>query len=340
MWIDGLLKKAKDAAPAGRELEDVFETGKVKTVFERRTSRGHVTVFTSGKGGVGKSTVSTTIASLLAESGRRVLLIDTDTGLRTVDAMMGVSETVSANLYDVLERRTRWEDALVTHEGIPNLYILVSDQSRSKESIRKDAFDNLVSQVARYFDHVIIDCPAGVEYGFVMATGCVDEAFIVAIPESPSLRGGAQVVRLLEKRDVSPLRAIINRRVEDLEKHGMAPTADEAASLLGIPVVATIPMDYVVMACNHAGIPLILWDKTACRALDSFRDLVAKLWMNPVLSVGTSGHSVQRGTSGGIFPGAGKKDAETPTPAEVSCGESGKKDGEDAETEGAVEEAV
>lgn len=256
------------------------EVKPVLVSLPRLSGRGRITVFTSGKGGVGKSTLSSACAGFLAKEGRKTLLIDTDTGLRTLDVMMGVEDSVTSNLYDVLEGRVEWQSALITREDIKNLYVLVSDQSRNKESIRKDAFEKFLVNASKYFDHIIIDCPAGIEYGFTLAVGAADEAFVVTAPEAPSLRGGAQVVRLLEQRHISPVSAIINRRVEKLEKSGLAPTADEAEDTIGVPVRAVIPMDMTVIACNHKGIPLSLWDKPSA-AVEAIHSFVKEMWLTP-----------------------------------------------------------
>ena len=266
----GSLKNEKKETPEEKPV----------TQLSRKSSRGRVSVFTSGKGGVGKSTIASAVAGFLAKEGKKPLLIDTDTGLRTLDVMMGIENAVTSNLYDAIEGRVEWQKALVTRPDMPNLYVLASDQNRNKESIRKDGFEKFLMNASRYFDNVIIDCPAGIEYGFTLAVGSADEADVVCIPEAPSLRGGAQVVRLLEQRKISPVSAILTRQVKKLEKNGLAPSLDEAEDSLGVPVRACIPMDLTIMACNHKSIPISLWNRPS-PAVDAIWHFVRDTWLTP-----------------------------------------------------------
>lgn len=272
--INDLLGSLK----SGSQNPEAEKTSSVQ--LQRRAGRGKITVFTSGKGGVGKSTVSSAVAGFLSKEGRKVLLIDTDTGLRTIDIMMGMEDGVTSNLYDVIEERVDWQKALVTRADIPNLYILPSDQSRSKESIRKDAFEKFLMNAARYFDHIIIDCPAGIEYGFTLAVSGCDEAYVVVMPEAPSIRGAAQVVRILEQRNISPVCAVLNCGVEKLEKGHLSASLEEVEDTLGVPVRAYIPMDLTVKACNHKGIPLALWSRPS-PAVAAIRNFVVDVWLTP-----------------------------------------------------------
>lgn len=225
--------------------------------FGRRNVRGRITVFTSGKGGVGKTSIATATASVLAaEYERHVLLVDMDTGLRNVDLCFGVEDEVIFNLYDVVERGVKWEDALITTPDLEGLYILVTDQARGKEAISEDAFRRVLLEMSCYFDHIFLDCPAGIEYGFDLATSQADEAAVVMTPEMPSLRGAAQVARLLAMRNIAPVYGVLNKVVHDLVEMSAAASADEAAGITGIPIVAEIPMDLVMLGCSHLSIPL------------------------------------------------------------------------------------
>jgi len=114
-------------------------------------------VFTSGKGGVGKTTLSSSVSYALAKAGKKTLLIDLDTGLRNVDILLSVSDRITYNLYDITERHIPWQKAVVS--PTENLYVIVSDHTREKEAIRKDAFEQALYDMARYFDFIILDCP-------------------------------------------------------------------------------------------------------------------------------------------------------------------------------------
>lgn len=221
--------------------------------FYRRPVPGRIVVFTSGKGGVGKTTISTSVAYVLAEAGKKVLLIDLDTGLRNIDILLSLSDKIAWNLYDVTEKKVPWEKAVVS--PMQNLYVLVSDHLREKEAIRKDAFEMALYDMARHFDFIILDCPAGIEYGFRLAVACADEAIVVVGPDMPSLRGAAQVTRLLRAK--KPCVGVVNKVIPELKDQGLCAGKKEAEEILEIPVTAEIPLDNAVVGCAHAGIPIM-----------------------------------------------------------------------------------
>ncbi len=206
-------------------------------------------------------------------------MIDTDTGLQNLGFMLGVDSEIFYDLYDVLERGIPWEKSVVAIPGFESLYLLPSDQIRDKQSIRKDAFEFFLLKAVRYFDHIIIDSPSGMEYGFNFAVSSVDTAFVVVVPETPSIMDGAQILRRLEDRHI-PSHVIVNKRVEKLEKVNLSPTSDEIERVLGKPVLTSIPMDTIIMACNHKGIPIALWDKEG-EAPNAIRSFVQKFWVVP-----------------------------------------------------------
>jgi septum site-determining protein MinD len=255
MWIIDLFKKKK------------IEEKKEDPVFYRRPVPGRVVVFTSGKGGVGKTTLSSSTAYVLAKAGKKTLLVDLDTGLRNIDILLSVSDKITYNLYDVTERKIPWQKAVVS--PTENLYVIVSDHTREKEAVRKDAFEQVLYDMARHFDFIILDCPAGIEYGFRLAVSCADEAIVVAGPDMPSLRGAAQVARLL--RDKKPCVGIVNKVIPELKEQGMCAGKKEAEEILGIPVTAEIPSDNAVVGCAHLGVPIMSVNKRS-----PFKDAVTK----------------------------------------------------------------
>jgi len=202
---------------------------------------------------VGKTTLSTSVAYVLAEAGKKVLLVDLDTGLRNIDILLSVSDKITYNLYDVTEKKVPWQKALVS--PVQNLYVLVSDHLREKEAIRKDAFELALYDMAKHFDFIILDCPAGIEYGFRLAVSCADEAIVVAGPDMPSLRGAAQVTRIL--RSKKPCVGVINKVIPELKEKGLCAGKKEAEEILEIPVTAEIPLDNAVVGCAHMGVPIM-----------------------------------------------------------------------------------
>ncbi len=125
-----------------------------------------VIVITSGKGGVGKTTTSANVGTGLAILGKRVVLIDTDIGLRNLDVVMGLENRIVYNLVDVVEGNCRMKQALIRDKRYPNLYLLPSAQTRDKTSVNPEQMIKLVDDLRADFDYILLDCPAGIEQGF------------------------------------------------------------------------------------------------------------------------------------------------------------------------------
>ena len=125
-----------------------------------------VIVITSGKGGVGKTTTSANVGTGLAMLGKKVILIDTDIGLRNLDVVMGLENRIVYNLVDVVEGNCRLKQALIKDKRYPNLYLLPSAQTRDKSAVNPEQMKKLVEYLREEYDYILLDCPAGIERGF------------------------------------------------------------------------------------------------------------------------------------------------------------------------------
>ncbi len=94
-----------------------------------------VIVITSGKGGVGKTTTTANIGTGLALSGHKVVLIDTDIGLRNLDVVMGLENRIVYDLVDVVEGNCRVKQALIKDKRFEGLYLLPAAQTRDKSAV-------------------------------------------------------------------------------------------------------------------------------------------------------------------------------------------------------------
>src|SRR5699024_11185456 len=138
-----------------------------------------VIVITSGKGGVGKTTASANIGTGLAQLGNKVVLIDTDLGLRNLDVVMGLENRIVYNLVDVIEGSCRLKQALIQDKRHENLFLLPSAQTKDKTAVSPEQMRKLTSQLREEFDYVLLDCPAGIEQGFRNAVAGADRAIVV-----------------------------------------------------------------------------------------------------------------------------------------------------------------
>ena len=140
---------------------------------------GSVIVITSGKGGVGKTTTSANIGTALAKDGSKVVLIDTDIGLRNLDLLLGLENRIVYTIVDVVEERCKLKQALVKDKKNPNLCLLAAAQTRDKSAVTEEQLKNICEQLKEEFDYIIVDCPAGIEQGFQNAVAGANEAIVV-----------------------------------------------------------------------------------------------------------------------------------------------------------------
>ena len=118
-----------------------------------------VIVITSGKGGVGKTTTTANVGTGLAQLNKKVVLIDTDIGLRNLDVVMGLENRIVYNLVDVVEGNCRVEQALIKDKKYPNLCLLPSAQTRDKSAVSPEQMQALIEDLRQDFDYILLDCP-------------------------------------------------------------------------------------------------------------------------------------------------------------------------------------
>ena len=149
---------------------------------------GEVIVITSGKGGVGKTTSTANIGTGLAQLHKKVVMIDTDIGLRNLDVVMGLENRIVYNLVDVVEGNCRIRQALIRDKKYPELYLLPSAQTRDQSAVTPQQMKKLTGELREEFDYILLDCPAGIEQGFQNAVAGADRAIVVTTPEVSSIR--------------------------------------------------------------------------------------------------------------------------------------------------------
>ena len=213
---------------------------------------GEAIVVTSGKGGVGKTTTTANIGTVLALSGKKVCLVDTDIGLRNLDVVMGLENRILYDLVDVVDGRSRLKQALVKDKRFDELYLLPAAQTKDKHSVQPNQMKDLIAELKKDFDYVLIDCPAGIEQGFKNAVAGADHAIVVTTPEIAAVRDADRVIGLLEKeRQISSPKLVINRIKPHMVKKGEMLSIDEIVQILAIDLLGAVPDDeYVIHAAN------------------------------------------------------------------------------------------
>lgn len=234
-----------------------------------------VIVITSGKGGVGKTTTTANIGAALAEKGHKVLLIDTDIGLRNLDVVMGLENRIVYDLIDVIEGRCRVSQALIKDKRCPNLVLLPAAQIRDKNDVNTDQMKELIFSLKESFDYILIDCPAGIEQGFKNAIAAADEAIVVTTPEVSATRDADRIIGLLEAAGIKSPRIVVNRLRIDMVKEKNMLSVEDILDILAVKLLGVVPDDETVVISTNKGEPLVY--KGDSLAAKAFKNIASRI---------------------------------------------------------------
>ena len=216
-----------------------------------------VIVITSGKGGVGKTTTTANIGIGLAKLGKKVLVIDTDLGLRNLDVVLGLENRIVYNLVDVIEGKCRPKQAIIKDKRFQDLYLLPSAQTKDKSSVSPEQMKKLTEDLREDYDFVLLDCPAGIEQGFQNAIAGADKAIVVTTPEVSSIRDADRIIGLLEASGIRDNQLVINRLRVDMVKKGDMMSVEDVTEILAIDLLGVIPDDESVVIATNQGEPVV-----------------------------------------------------------------------------------
>ena len=203
---------------------------------------GQSLVITSGKGGSGKSTVALNLGVALAASGRSVVLVDMDMGMRSLDILCGLENRIVYDLADVADGICRVKQAIVKHPTVSNLSLISAAQTRGSDALTPVRSREVIDELKQRFDLVLIDCPAGVGRGFRNAASGADRALIVSLTDPVSIRDAERVAGLLERYDIlRPMLAF--NRVRPARGRKGAFLSSESAERLNLKLIGLIPED-------------------------------------------------------------------------------------------------
>lgn len=236
---------------------------------------GEAIVVTSGKGGVGKTTTSANIGTALALLGKKVCMVDTDIGLRNLDVVMGLENRIIYDLVDVVDGRCRLPQALIKDKRFDELYLLPAAQTKDKHSVKPENVRDIVLELKKDFEYVIIDCPAGIEQGFKNAVAGADKAIVVTTPENAAVRDADRIIGLLEGEKVQNPKLIINRIRANMMKSGDMLDIDEICSVLAIDLLGIVPDDEHVIKAANSGEPTVMNPNS--RASIAYRNIARRI---------------------------------------------------------------
>ena len=225
---------------------------------------GEVIVITSGKGGVVKTTTTANVGTGLAMLGKKVVLIDTDIGLRNLDVVLGLENRIVYNLVDVIEQNCKIKQALIKDKRYETLYLLPSAQTRDKDAVNPEQMVALTEELKNEFDYIILDCPAGIEQGFKNAGA--DRAIVVTTPEVSAVRDADRIIGLLEANEIKKTELIVNRLRMDMVKRGDMMSSEQVLDILAISLLGVVPDDENIVVATNTGEPLVGNDSLAGQA--------------------------------------------------------------------------
>lgn len=231
---------------------------------------GTVMVVTSGKGGTGKSTVSAGISYALARLGKRILLIDGDAGLRSLDLMLGIGGNTVYDIADVFAGRCEPIKAVYASPVFQNIFVIPAPLSL-EQLCTPDEMRRLARGLSKYYDVVIIDCPAGVGRGFETAVAAAEQALVVCTPDMVCARDAHILSDMLNARDI-PARLVINRLRPRKIMDGSMPDIDTIIDESALQLLGVIPEDEMVAVANANGRPLPL----RCNAAQCFSNIARR----------------------------------------------------------------
>lgn len=236
---------------------------------------GEVIVITSGKGGVGKTTSTANIGAGLALAGKKVVLIDTDIGLRNLDVVLGLENRIVYDLVDIVEERCRLRQALIKDKRYEGLFLIPAAQTRDKSAVNPSQMIKLCSELQNEFDYVIIDCPAGIEQGFKNAIAGAGRAIVVTTPEIAAVRDADRIIGLLEANELRDPKLLINRLRVDMVKRGDMMTIDDILDILAVKHIGVVPDDERIIESTNRGEPVVGDMKSL--AGQAYRDITKRI---------------------------------------------------------------
>lgn len=232
-------------------------------------------VITSGKGGVGKTTTTANIGTALASIGKKVVVVDGDTGLRNLDVLMGLENRIVYTLIDAIEGRCRLKQALIKDKRFSNLCLLPTAQTKDKDDISTSDMLKIVNELKEEFDYVLIDSPAGIEQGFENAVIGADRAVVVVNPEITSVRDADRVIGKLDAKGLEDHAVVVNRLNYEMTKKGDMLDVTDIIETLSVKLLGVVPDDKNITVSTNKGEPIVL--EEGSKAGKAFKNIANRI---------------------------------------------------------------
>ncbi len=241
-----------------------------------------IIVVTSGKGGVGKTTTAAAFSMGLAKRGYRTAVIDFDVGLRNLDLIMGCERRVVYDFVNVINGEANLNQALIRDKRSDNLYVLPASQTRDKDALTREGVQAVLEELARTFDYIVCDSPAGIERGATMAMYFADDAIVVTNPEVSSVRDSDRMLGILASKsrraenNEEPIREylLLSRYSPERVERGEMLSVKDVQDILSLDLIGVIPESLAVLNASNSGVPVVLDEESD--AGQAYMDMVGR----------------------------------------------------------------
>lgn len=261
-----------------------------------------VITITSGKGGVGKTTVTANLASALAMNNKKVVAIDADIGLRNLDVVMGLENRIVYDLVDIVEGRCRPRQAMIKDKRQPELYLIPAAQTRDKNAVSPSDMMLVCNQLRdEGMDYIIIDSPAGIERGFRNAITPADRVLVVTNPEVSAVRDADRIIGMIEAEEKGPAKLILNRVKPSMVDRGEMLSLEDVVDILAIEIIGVIPEDESILIGSNRGTPVAMSSANGNSASQAFRNIAQRVEGHDVPLLDLTAKSSFLDRLGGLF---------------------------------------
>jgi len=241
-----------------------------------------IIVVTSGKGGVGKTTTAAAFSMGLAKRGYRTAVIDFDVGLRNLDLIMGCERRVVYDFVNVINGEANLNQALIRDKRSDNLYVLPASQTRDKDALTREGVQGVLEELAKTFDYIVCDSPAGIERGATMAMYFADDAIVVTNPEVSSVRDSDRMLGILASKsrraenNEEPIREylLLSRYAPERVERGEMLSVKDVQDILSLDLIGVIPESMAVLNASNSGVPVVLDEESD--AGQAYMDMVGR----------------------------------------------------------------
>ena len=237
-------------------------------------TRGQCIAVVSGKGGTGKTSFVSGVGAALAQGGKRVLCLDCDVGLRNLDLALGLTDRALMDFSDVAQGRCSLESAVVEHPKLPGLFLLTAPARTRGRPVTAGQMTDLLREVRKRYDFCLLDAPAGLGSGFLLATRGADRCVVVTTTDASSLRDAQHTVMELERFPSGSLHLVVNR-VRKRMLRQLHATIDDAIDKAGLPLLGVVPEDDALSLCLNRGVPAPLADSQL--AATAYRNIAKRI---------------------------------------------------------------